>query len=85
VRSTPSLAGRALVVITPLTGSWALTAQQPVLLRVSSAGVRGINCPNAAPTEVLCGSAAGQTWTATLPRSATSPVFVLQADLVPPS
>jgi hypothetical protein len=83
-RSTRSLPGRAQVLVSPLTGSQALRAGLPVSVRFTSAAVQGVSCPSAPLADSLCAVHSGDTWTALLPSSATSPIVVAQVNLNPP-
>jgi hypothetical protein len=84
-RSTPSLPGRALVVVTPLTGSETLRDGLPLSVRFSSPVIQGVSCPTAPLTDSLCATRDGDTWTARLPSSATSAIVLAQVNLNPPS
>jgi hypothetical protein len=82
-RSTASLPGRALVVVAPLTGSETLRDGLPLSVRFTSAVVQGVSCPTAPLADSLCAAHSGQTWTALLPSSATSPIVLAQVNLKP--
>jgi hypothetical protein len=83
-RSTPSLPGRALVLVTPLTGSETLRDGLPLSVRFSSPAIQGVSCPTAPLTDQLCAAHDGDTWTARLPSSATSAIVLAQVNLNPP-
>jgi|GEM_PF-4450939 len=83
-RSTPSLPGRALIAVTPLTGSQAMRDGLPVLVRFDTPVVQGVSCPSAPLADSLCAAHRGNTWTARLPASATSAIVLAQVNLNPP-
>jgi hypothetical protein len=83
-RSTPSLPGRALVVVTPLTGSETLRDGLPLSVRFSSPVIQGVSCPTAPLADSLCATHNGDTWTARLPSSATGAIVLAQVNLNPP-
>lgn len=83
-RSTPSLPGRALVVVTPLTGSETLRHGLPLSVRFSSPVIQGVSCPTAPLADSLCATHNGDTWTARLPSSATGAIVLAQVNLNPP-
>jgi hypothetical protein len=71
-------------LVSPLTGSQALRAGLPVSVRFTSAAVQGVSCASAPLADSLCAVHSGDTWTALLPSSATSPIVVAQVNLNPP-
>jgi hypothetical protein len=87
VFSAPGPAGRASLVITPLLQP--IVDSVPVGVRVQglNGGVNGsilaLNCPYAAPANVVCGQRAGSTWSAELPaeRAADAQRITVQVDL----
>lgn len=83
MRNSPSITGRALAVIGPLSGVQVEALALPVTLRFPDPQVLGATCPTAPNQEMLCGEA-GSVWTATVPPSARTPVVLAQVNLAPP-
>ena len=74
-------AGRALVVVAPLSAAASRRAGDPVLVRMSGARVLQASCLGARPDEELCGTSGADGWVARIPPSSQVPVVLLQVDL----
>jgi hypothetical protein len=82
-RSQPAPAGRALVLLPPVTAAEASLSGLPVVVEVVGGNIRNLVCPDLAVAEQLCGRQQGSLWTTpSIPLGRS--VVVAQVDLPPP-
>jgi hypothetical protein len=76
---TPAAPGRALGLVTPLTGMVSAGRGHDVQVSSDDPKVLGVSCPTATQGAV-CGSRSGRGWTATVPVDARPVIVLLQLD-----
>jgi len=80
VQDASAAAGRALLVVTPLTGTLSQQGKDPVVVRVAGAQVREAACLTAPVADQLCGWAGTEGWVARVPSGSSLPLVVFQVD-----
>jgi hypothetical protein len=75
---TPAANGRALGLVTPLTGSISQAEGAAVVVRTLDPDVVGVSCPTAPTGGAVCGNRTPTGWTATVPDGTSRMVVLLQ-------